>query len=427
MYYHSTRNAEQHYTLAQAITAGLAPDGGLFVPDHFPKFDIAQFTPDLTYATFAELVLQPFFQGDVLAPSLPTFCLQAFNFPVPLTSINDNTLMLELFHGPTSSFKDFGARFLAECLTSLSKQQKTLIMVATSGDTGSAVASAFYLKPNTQVVILYPKDQISTRQKQQITCWDTNIIALEVEGTFDDCQRLVKASFQDKNRNAQWHISSANSINIGRLLPQVVFYAYASMQFYFQQKKSVGFIIPTGNLGNATSAYWAQQLGFPIREIALATNANVVIPDYLNTGEFHPRPSMMTLANAMDVGNPSNFERLHYLFPDFTDFKSHVSAISASNEDIQKMIVSVYHNYHKMICPHTATGFYARTSMSEEPWIIAATADPSKFDTIIEPLLHTAVPVAPALQTLLERKSVTQIIKPSLEAIASCIPAAWNA
>ena len=215
-----------------------------------------------------------------------------------------------------SSFKDFGAHFLAECLNTLTNCKKT-ILVATSGDTGSAVASAFYGKLNYRVIILYPDGQISAKQEHQMTCWDRNIFAFAVNGNFDQCQQLVKSAFCDPIWQSSEGLSSANSINIGRLLPQITYYASSSLKFYRKYGKKPGFIIPSGNLGNATAAFWAKAIGFPIREIVLATNANQVITDYLNSGSYQSRQSITTVANAMDVGDPSNLERLNHLFDSF--------------------------------------------------------------------------------------------------------------
>lgn len=421
MYFVSTRNKEIRKTLSQAIHHALADDGGLFVPEYLPKVDLQQFTPDLTYPDFAQKILQPFFVDDPLAGKLSQLCNDAFVFPLPLKKINDNTFMLELFHGPTSSFKDFGARFLAECLNVMSAQQKTTIMVATSGDTGSAVASAFYQKSNINVIILYPDKQISDRQQHQITCWDNNILALAVDGTFDDCQHLVKTAFQDSWWQTNMHLSSANSINIGRLLPQIVYYAYSSVQFYHRYKIFPGFIVPTGNLGNATAGYWAKMMGFPIRDIVIATNANKVISDYLDTGEYHPRKSIQTLANAMDVGNPSNFERLQHLFNTHDAFKHNVKAISVNDDEIRQTIKDIYTQYSIIICPHTATSCFARQQLSAQPWIVVATADPSKFETIIEPIIETKVPIAPQLKALLNKPTLILKVGKKLEDVKKIV------
>lgn len=405
----STRNKEIKKNLSQAIRIGLAEDGGLFVPEYLPKVNLEEFITDLTYPEFAQKILHTFFQNDLLDKKLSQICMNALTFPVPLEKLNDDTFILELFHGPTLSFKDYGARFLAECLNAISDEQKTTIMVATSGDTGSAVASAFYQKSNCNVIILYPSKQISERQQHQMTCWDKNILALEVEGTFDDCQNIVKSAFKDPWWQKHVNLSSANSINIDRLLPQIIYYAYSSIKFYNRYKILPGFVVPTGNLGNATACYWAKIMGFPIRDCVLATNANKVIIDYLQTGVYTPRQSMSTLANAMDVGNPSNFERLQHLFPTYNAFKDNVKAISVKDDDIKKTIEYVYQQYKRVICPHTATACFARQQLSKQPWIVVSTADPSKFENIIEPIIHSKVPMPPQMTYLLNKSK--QVLK----------------
>ncbi|MBA3537087.1 MAG: threonine synthase [Tatlockia sp.] len=419
--YISTRNSISPQTLSAAIKQGLAGDGGLFVPQQMPAMDPATFSAEMTYPEFACKVLTPFFHKDLLASSLQRICKQAFHFPLPLKVLDTDTFVLELFHGPTSSFKDFGAHFLAECLSAGIDCKKT-IMVATSGDTGSAVASAFHRKENCRVIILYPEGQISTRQEQQITCWDENILALAVDGNFDLCQQLVKSAFNDPYWQIRGGLSSANSINIGRLLPQLSYYAFSALVFFRKYKTKPGFIIPSGNLGNATAAYWAKAMGFPIREIVLASNANRVVVDYLQQEIYQPRPSIATLANAMDVGNPSNMERLNYLFGTFADFKENVQAVSVKDGEIRIAIKKIYDNHAYICCPHTAAAFYARQQLTrEQPWIVVATADPSKFDEVIEPIINRKVPVAPQLQKLLDRPGKISRVKASLDEIKALL------
>ncbi|CEG56992.1 threonine synthase [Legionella fallonii] len=402
MNYISTRNHLHSLSLSEAMQQGLASDGGLFLPEQMPIIDEPLALSNKTYAEFSYVLLKDFFKTDELAHSLMAICERAFQSPIPLKQLNKNTFVLELFHGPTSSFKDFGALFLAECLSGTNNKKKT-ILVATSGDTGSAVASAFYRKPNYKVVILYPEGQVSVKQEQQMTCWRENIFAFAVNGNFDQCQQLVKSAFQDPLCSSSTELSSANSINIGRLLPQISYYAYTSLQFYKNNQQKPGFIIPSGNLGNATAAYWAKAMGFPIRAIVLATNTNRVISDYLNSGIYQARPSIKTIANAMDVGNPSNLERLHHLFSSFTSFKENVQSISANDCIINQTISDVYKQYGYISCPHTATAFYSRNQLDKQPWIVVATADPCKFDQIIEPIIHVKVPIAPQLQRLLDK------------------------
>ncbi|NNM59172.1 MAG: threonine synthase [Legionellales bacterium] len=412
----STRNSTPSFSLDMALLAGLAPDGGLFVPETLPQINRADFNPAMPFAAFASQLLHPFFASSQLENALPAICERAFNFTIPLTQVDASTWELELFHGPTLSFKDVGARFLAECLSLLSNQKPITLLVATSGDTGSAVAAAFYQKPGVTAVILYPEGQISKRQAHQINCWGENILSLAVKGSFDDCQHLVKSAFADPNWK-DMGLCTANSVNIGRLLPQMSYYAYTSLQFYLAHQQPAGFIIPTGNLGNATAAYWAKAMGFPIREIVLATNANQVISDYLVTGDFKPRASINTLANAMDVGKPSNFERLQYLFPSWPHFKQEANTFSVSDEAIKETIKENYKIHQRFICPHTATAYNTRKQLSSEPWINVATAHPCKFDDIIKPLLNQVPPIPLAMEKLLARPCHERVVENDLNAI----------
>lgn len=422
MFFYSTRDKNNHKTVSQAILQGLAEDGGLFVPEYFPQIDWKSFDANLSYPEFAARILKDYFAGDVLEAQLADICHGAFNFPLPIVELDKNTYIMELIHGPTLSFKDFGARFLAECMTRLSKERKTTIIVATSGDTGSAVAGAFYQKPNVEVVVMFPKGQISKRQERQITCWGDNILAVAVRGTFDDCQKIVKQSFGDEWWTSRAHLSSANSINIARLLPQLTYYAYTSWQFFLSHGQKAGYVIPTGNVGNSTACYWAKAMGFPIREIVLATNANRVISDYLENGEFNPLPSIATIANAMDVGNPSNFERLRHLYANFADFKNNVKSYSVNDEIIRETIKEVKHEFNYIVCPHTATGYYARKQLAKDaPWIIAATAAPCKFETVIEPLLEITLPVAPQLAQLLDRDVQMVEVSADIKEVANAL------
>jgi threonine synthase len=425
MLYYSTRNKETKVTLAEAISTGLADDGGLFLPEYFPNIDMSAIDEHMSYANFAATILKDYFAGDILEASLGKICHNAFNFSLPLTKLDDTTQILELYHGPTLSFKDFGAQFLSEVMNELAKldeDKKITIMVATSGDTGSAVANAFYGKSNINIIVLFPKGQVSKRQEQQIATYNDNVIAIAVEGTFDNCQSIVKEAFTDKWWQNTAHISSANSINLGRLLPQMTYYAYTSYHSYLQTGKGVNFIIPTGNLGNATAAYFAKNMGFPIDKIVLATNANQIIPDFIQSGVFTPKASIATLANAMDVGNPSNFERLHTLYPNFADFVANVSAYSVNDEQIRQTIKSTYTKSKIVICPHTATAVYVRENClddkdKQKPWIVVSTADPSKFETVIEPLLGIEIPVPDRLNEILHRPNLAIDSSANLNAV----------
>lgn len=405
MYYYSTRDKERAVKLSasQAILKGLAADGGLFVPSVLPSLS-DKVSLSLSYADFAAEVLKPFFEGDELYDELGDICRGAFSFPVVLNELKDVSV-LELFHGPTSAFKDFGARFLAFSMEKLlvRKGEKLCILVATSGDTGGAVASAFHKRQNLSVKVLFPKGRVAERQRRQLTCWDDNISSFEVRGSFDDCQRMVKSAFVDPSLSG---LSSANSINLGRLLPQMVYYVYASMLYKERTGKEPVIIIPSGNVGNCTGAYWAKAIGAPIKRIVLAVNANTTIPEYLESGEYKPRDSVRTLANAMDVGAPSNMERLFSLFPSYEEMKANVSAWSVSDEEIKKTIVDEYRKEGYVLCPHTACAERVRLDHFDgEPVIIVSTAHPAKFDTVVEPLIGNTVPMPAALADLVNRPS----------------------
>jgi len=316
--YHSTRSTGSTVPISQAIAAGLAPDGGLYVPERLPTLDPAAFDPHGSLADTAATLLAPFFAGDALADELPAICAEAFAFDAPLRALpaHPHTTMLELFHGPTSAFKDFGARFLAACLRRLPRAdaRPLTILVATSGDTGAAVAAAFHRQPGVRVVILYPDGLVSPRQAHQLGCFGDNVTALRVAGRFDDCQRMVKAALNDTTLQAQHPLSSANSISLGRLLPQMSYYAHAALGWWREHGTPLNFVVPTGNLGNALACLWARELGLPIGTVRLACNANATLPDYFAGAEYTPREAIATLANAMDVGAPSNFERLRWLY-----------------------------------------------------------------------------------------------------------------
>ncbi|MDD7254495.1 threonine synthase [Bullifex porci] len=405
MYYYSTRdkNRDIKLTASQAILKGLAADGGLFVPSQLPTLS-KSVSLELDYPTFAYETLKPFFEGDELLDELLDICKGAFNFPVELRELKD-TSVLELFHGPTSAFKDFGARFLSFSMEKLlvKKGEKLCILVATSGDTGGAVASAFHKRQNLSVKVLFPKGRVAERQRRQLTCWDDNISSYEVRGSFDDCQRMVKSAFVDPELK---NLSSANSINLGRLLPQMVYYVYASMLYQKRCGKKPVIIVPSGNVGNCTGAFWAKAIGAPIERIVLAVNANTTIPEYLSSGEYRPRDSVKTLANAMDVGAPSNMERLFNLFDSYEKMKENVTAYSVSDEEIKKTIKDEYAKEGYVLCPHTACAERVRLDhFNSEPTIIVSTAHPAKFETVVEPLINKTVEMPPALAKLVNMPS----------------------
>jgi threonine synthase len=420
----STRDGDRAATLSEAITAGIAPDGGLFVPERFPRFEPSDFGGE-GLAGVAERLLRPFFDDDALAPELGAICREALDFPVPLRHLRDRTAVLELFHGPTAAFKDVGARFLARCLARIptGAGRPRTVLVATSGDTGGAVAAAFHGQPGAEVVVLFPKGRISARQEKQLTCWGGNVRALAVLGDFDDCQRLAKAAFADPSLRAARDMTSANSINLGRLLPQMTYYADAALRYSRKAGVPPGFIIPTGNVGNAVACLWARESGLPIGDVVLATNANDVIPEYLETGEWQPRPTTATLANAMDVGNPSNMERLFALWPDLAAARRAVRAFSVDDDAIRDRIRRGPAEWGETWDPHTAAAVDVRERIGGSNWVLVATAHPAKFESVVEPLVGHQVPVPPALAALLERPTRATEIEPTMEALRAALDA----
>lgn len=408
----STRNNAPVATLSQAIAAGLAPDGGLYVPQQMPVARRLRAGASLA-ATAAEL-LQPFFAGDVLEAELLAICDQAFDFPAPLLPLaTPGDHVLELFHGPTAAFKDFGARFLAASLARIRRGNETplTIVVATSGDTGAAVAAAFHRQPGLEVIVLYPDGRVSPRQAHQLGCLGDNVRALRVAGSFDDCQAMVKQALNDAELQSRVPLSSANSISLGRLLPQMSYYAHAALQHHETHGKPLNFVIPTGNLGNAMAAVLARQLGVPLGRVVLATNANKVLPDYFGGGEYSPQPSVATLANAMDVGAPSNFERLRWLYrADDASLRSAFVSRAVDDDGIRATIGERFENFGEVFCPHTATAVRVLEQLrasgdaaADQDWAVAATAHPAKFEAVVEPLVGHEVPVPQALAALLQR------------------------
>lgn len=414
----STRASCPALPASKAVLQGLAPDGGLYVPERLPALTGEALDPQTPYARRAYAVLAPFFQGDELEGSLAEICEAAFDFPVPLHPLADRVRVLELFHGPTAAFKDFGARFLALCMETLQARGKDplTILVATSGDTGGAVAAAFHAREGISVRVLFPENGVSERQRKQLTCWGGNVSSYAVRGSFDDCQRIVKEAFLSKELAGRYRLSSANSINLGRLLPQTVYYVHGSARFLAETGVKPVVIVPSGNVGNAVGAYWARAMGAPIARVALAVNANRTIPDFLAEGIYRPRPSVRTLANAMDVGDPSNMERLRALFPDQEVLSREVSAQSVSDDQIRSTIRAAFGSFGYVMCPHTATAEYVRLHrLPDAPALIVSTAHPAKFETTVEPLIGRGVPVPESLGSLLASESRFETIGPTLE------------
>ncbi len=380
----------------EAVFAGLAPDGGLFHPVEMP--DLSRFFAsfnDLTpfnklAASISAALLAPEIDGQTAARIVS----RAFTFQPLLRRIDEQISLLELFHGPTSAFKDFGAQFLAACMEHFLREEggRIQILVATSGDTGSAVANAFHNRRNIDVVILYPSGRVSDLQEKQLTTLGGNVHALEVEGSFDDCQRLAKEAFRDETLRHRLHLTSANSINIGRLLPQSFYYIFAASQKEHLGGKKPVICVPSGNFGNLTAGVYARHWGLGIDSFIAATNVNDVVPQYLLSGAYNPKPSLKTLSNAMDVGNPSNFERLLEVFGRDRDaMKSMIRGVSVTDAETRRCMREAYEKHGIFLDPHTAVGFTAAQKSlrdghglrGDDQLVVLSTAHPAKFLDIV--------------------------------------------
>lgn len=418
MQFVSTRGRAVPVSLSAALSAGLAPDGGLYLPEYWPQLQPSAFADETRLPQIAQQLLAPLFAGDALAAVLPQICEQALAIDAPLRALPiANTWMLELFHGPTAAFKDFAARFLAACLLRIAPSGETRvlqILVATSGDTGAAVGAAFVGQPGVRVWILYPDGRVSPRQAHQLGAFGGNVTALRVQGNFDDCQALVKRALNDDALASQLRLSSANSISLGRLLPQMSYYAQASLSHWRAHGRTLGFIVPTGNLGNALAALLARRMGLPIGAIVLASNANPTLSEYFAGSDYTPRPGIATLANAMDVGAPSNFERLRALFANDADLRAALSVERVDDDQIRDTLRTSRARYGVVVCPHTACALVAlerrRAAGDARDYAVVATAHPAKFDTVLQPLIGEVPAPPPALAALLQQPSHSEAL-----------------
>ncbi|HEY0261385.1 MAG TPA: threonine synthase, partial [Chitinophagales bacterium] len=398
-------------------------DGGLYMPEAFENCYASLNKANASLHSIAENLISPFLNSFFSDDEIREIIAQSFTFDVPLVELNDSLFIAELFHGPTLAFKDFGGQFLGNVLSRIlaKKNEKLTILVATSGDTGGAVASGFFGKENIDVVILYPKGKVSPLQELQLTTWGGNIRAVCVDGTFDDCQRLVKTAFSDNELSEKLNLSSANSINIGRLIPQMIYYGFVSHQIYARFKEMPTIVVPSGNFGNITAGLFVQQMGYPIYHFIAATNANDVVPKYLENGNYEPKPSVRTLSNAMDVGAPSNMERIEDLFAhNIEEIKAHISAISVNDEQTKATIKSVFEKHNYIADPHTAVGIFAAELVAKNDLaIVLSTAHPAKFKEEVEAILQREISLPKQLSALLEKTAEKFEISGSYEEMKS--------
>jgi threonine synthase len=418
MHYYSTNKKVSGVSLQDAVVKGLAEDKGLFMPNEIKKLPQSFFDSieTLTFQEMAYVVADAFFGEDVEAEALKKIVYDTLNFDVPLVHVNDNIFSLELYHGPTLAFKDVGGRFMSRLLGYFIKKQsksKVNVLVATSGDTGSAVANGFLGVEGIHVYVLYPKGLVSPIQECQFTTLGQNITALEVDGTFDDCQALVKSAFMDDELNAKLKLTSANSINVARFLPQSFYYFYA-----YAQLKKIGkaenmvMCVPSGNFGNITAGLFAKRMGLPVKRFVAANNRNDIFLQYLLTGEYKPRPSVSTIANAMDVGDPSNFARVLDLYgASHAAILAEISGVSYNDEQIAKTLKDCFKETGYLLDPHGAVGYRALREglQANETGVFLETAHPAKFLETVENIIGEKVEIPQKLQEFMkgEKKSLS--------------------
>ena len=421
MLFASTRDKNLKMSFQEALFQGLSPDGGLFHPTEFPDLSdlFKSFSGNSSFQDIASSVIYRLLKDEISEEDSARLCEGAFPFTPKLKVLENNLQVLELYHGPSSAFKDYGASFLATSMEYFLKNRdtKAVILTATSGDTGSAVARAFYDKANIDVVILYPKGRISPLQEKQMTTLGKNISALEVEGSFDDCQKMVKEAFRDPELQTI-NLTSANSINLGRLLPQSLYYIWAEQQLNVPAENSV-YCVPSGNFGNLTAGLYAKKWGLKVKKFLASTNRNDVIPEYLITGNYSPRPSIQTYSNAMDVGSPSNFERMQTLYDNnIEDMRKDIEGICIDDPTTLSTMRRINDRYNYEICPHTAVGIKAAEIYGEknrnDSITVLSTAHPGKFLEVFDKAVGHKPKLPQSLLDLQDKEKVSEVIGNSL-------------
>ena len=426
MRFYSTNSPQTTVSIQEALFHSMPADKGLYMPTPLPNLGARFFNQiaDESLADIGFLLSQALFGDEISKADLEELTHRAFPFDTPVVALESGkTSVLELFHGPSLAFKDVGARYMAALMSyySAHSDQEVNILVATSGDTGGAVAMGFHNVPGVRVSILYPSGRVSDLQEKQLTTLGGNVQAFEVDGSFDDCQAIVKQAFVDKELNANLSLSSANSINIFRLIPQGFYYVRAYGQVR-QQGKPVVFSTPSGNFGNLSAGAMVQQMGLPVAHFVAATNLNHVVPTYIKTGDYAPKSSIATISNAMDVGSPSNFVRLAHLYgDDYERFKTNVSGYFYDDDETRAGMKRIYDSYNYVSCPHTAIGLlglasYRQESKQDFTGIALATAHPSKFKPLVEDVLNQPVDVPERLAILSQRTKLSHRIPADYEA-----------
>ncbi|AWW31447.1 threonine synthase [Echinicola strongylocentroti] len=415
MKFYSTNNKSHKVSLKEAVIKGLAPDQGLYMPERIPRLsaDFIDQLPELTFQEIGYEVIGALYGEDLSSEDIKELVDHTLAFDAPLVEVEDGVYTLELFHGPTLAFKDFGARFCSKLMSLLVSDEKVRVLVATSGDTGSAVANGFYKVPNVEVIILYPSGKVSTLQEKQFTTLGENITALEVDGVFDDCQQMVKQAFLDKDLNEKMLLTSANSINIARWIPQCLYYFYAYSRLPKGDRKVV-FSVPSGNFGNIAAGMLAERMGLPIDNFVAATNVNKIVPDFLKGVPFRPRPSLQTISNSMDVGNPSNFYRLLDLYGEESTLKERVKGYFFDDATTREAMAEVKAATGYVMDPHGAVAYLGlKAFMEEQPDITGVfleTAHPGKFGDVVEAVHQEKVELPDRLAAFLNGKKKTELM-----------------
>ncbi len=415
MNFYSLHNNAPEVSFKEAVINGIAPDGGLYFPEQIPQLPASFFDDiqDLSNLEIAFMALMPYVKEDIPEAILREILEEVLDFDFPLVPINENISTLELFHGPTMAFKDVGARFMARSLGYFFKnsEEKVTVLVATSGDTGGAVANGFLGVAGVEVIILYPGGKVSDIQERQLTTLGQNITALKVNGTFDDCQRMVKRAFVDPGLKGKVRLTSANSINVARWLPQMLYYLFAYKHLKSRGKELV-FSVPSGNFGNICAGMIAQRMGMPVKHFIASTNVNDTVPQYMQTAIYDPKPSTATISNAMDVGDPSNFIRIQHLFDDdFSQLKDHLSSYSFTDKETKEAIKSIYAKAGYIADPHGAVGYLGLQKYQENHpetyGIFMETAHPVKFMDVVSSTLNTTLSLPPQIEKIMHRKKVS--------------------
>ena len=418
MQFYSLNHSSPKVSFKEAVIKGIAPDKGLYFPERIPKINKKIFDriDDYSNQELAYEMIKEFVGDDIPEADLKSIIEDTLNFDFPLVPIEENVFCLELFHGPTMAFKDVGGRFMARCLSYFNKKQTTevTVLVATSGDTGGAVASGFLGVKGVNVLILYPSGKVSEVQEKQLTTLGQNIKALEVDGTFDDCQAMVKTAFLDTEITDSIQLTSANSINVARWLPQMFYFAFAYKQLKDRSKKLV-FSTPSGNFGNICAGFMAQQLGLPINHFIASTNANRVVPNFMVNGIYEPLKSVATISNAMDVGDPSNFIRIREIFKNnFKQLQKNLSSYSFSDYQTREAMQDVHTETDYVMDPHGAVGYLGLkqylNKQRKTQGIFLETAHPVKFLDVVEPVIQKRIPFPPQIEEIMDRKKVADSI-----------------